>query len=125
MCACVRVADLELAEQVEGLVEDVIDASARPVDLVDHQHRLDTSLERLLQHETRLRFGPCRGACACVRACVRACVCVCVPASARSTSAVSFMMQAPTNAGEKQCLGRLELPILAPVFGGGWTLPRS
>ena len=91
VCACLRVAHLELAEQVEGLVEDVIDASAGPVDLVDHQHRLDTPLERLLQHETRLRFGPCRGACVCVRACV------CVPASARSTSAVLFMMEAPTN----------------------------
>ena len=48
----------ELVEQVEGGVDDVVLARARPVDLVDDDDRLQPERECLLGDEARLRHRP-------------------------------------------------------------------
>ena len=51
----------ELVEQVEGGVDDVVLARARPVDLVDDDDRLQAERERLLGDEAGLRHRPFEG----------------------------------------------------------------
>merc|ERR1719258_993157 len=51
------VARAELAEEVEGLVDDVIGARGGLVDLVYHHEHAQPEVERLLEHEARLRLG--------------------------------------------------------------------
>eukprot|EP00958_Prasinococcus_capsulatus_P018922 scaffold2262_cov312-Prasinococcus_capsulatus_cf.AAC.7 len=48
----------ELAEELEGGVDHVVGARVGAVDLVHHHHHLVVLLQRLLQHEARLRHGP-------------------------------------------------------------------
>ena len=48
----------ELDEQVEDLVEHFVRAGVRAVDLVDDDDRAKLVLERLLEHEARLRHRP-------------------------------------------------------------------
>ena len=45
----------EVDEQLVDLVDDLGDARVRPVDLVDHEDHRQPALERLAQHEARLR----------------------------------------------------------------------
>ena len=49
---------VELAEQIKDLVKHLVGAGQRPVNLVDHHHRLQVELERLLKHEPGLRHRP-------------------------------------------------------------------
>ena len=42
-------------EEVEGVVQHPVGISVRPVDLVEHQDRAKAELQRLAQHELRLR----------------------------------------------------------------------
>ena len=46
---------IEIEEQLVDLVDDLGDARIRAVDLVDHEHDGQPGLERLAQHEARLR----------------------------------------------------------------------
>jgi hypothetical protein len=52
---------VEVDEQVVDLVEHFLHARVGPVDLVDDQQRRQPALERLAQHEARLRQRPFRG----------------------------------------------------------------
>ncbi len=49
---------VEVDEEVVDLVEDFLRPRVRPVDLVDHDKRCQPPLERLPQHESRLRQRP-------------------------------------------------------------------
>ena len=55
------VARVEVEEQRVRLVDDLGDARIRPVDLVHDQDHLEVRLERLAQHEARLRQRPLAG----------------------------------------------------------------
>ena len=50
-----RLARVEVEEQLVDLVDDLLDAGVGPVDLVDDEHDGQARLERLAQHEPRLR----------------------------------------------------------------------
>lgn len=52
------VVGVEIAEQVERLVDDVLGPSGRSVDLVNDHDRLEAELERFLQHEPSLGLWP-------------------------------------------------------------------
>ncbi len=52
---------VEIDEQVVDLVEHLLHARVRAVDLVDDDDRLEPPLERLAQHEPRLRQRALRG----------------------------------------------------------------
>ena len=49
---------IEIEEELVHLVHDVLDASIRPVDLVDDEDHRQPRLECLAQHESRLRQRP-------------------------------------------------------------------
>ncbi len=51
------VGSLELDHQVEHLVDDLLGAAARAVDLVDDHDDAQAQLKRMLEHEARLRHG--------------------------------------------------------------------
>jgi hypothetical protein len=50
-----RLVGVEVEEQLVDLVDDLGDARVRAVDLVDHEDHRQPRLERLAQHEARLR----------------------------------------------------------------------
>ncbi len=50
-----RVVGAEVEHELEHLVDDLVRARAGTVDLVDDDHRLEPVLERVLEHEARLR----------------------------------------------------------------------
>ena len=52
---------VEVDEEVVDLVEHLLDARVRPVDLVDDDDRREPALECLAQHEARLRQRPLGG----------------------------------------------------------------
>ena len=52
---------VEVDEQVVNFVQHLAGARVGPVDLVDHDNRRQPPLQRLAQHEARLRQGPFRG----------------------------------------------------------------
>ena len=52
---------VEVEEQLVDLVDDLGDARVRAVDLVDHEDHRQPRLERLAQHEARLRQRPLGG----------------------------------------------------------------
>ncbi len=54
-------AGVKVEEQLEDLVDDLLHAGVRPVDLVHDEHDRQIGLERLAQHETRLRQRPLGG----------------------------------------------------------------
>ena len=54
-------ARVEVEEELVDLVDDLGDARVGPVDLVDDEHDGQARLERLAQHEPRLRQRPLRG----------------------------------------------------------------
>ena len=56
-----RVVGAEVEHEVEDLVDDLVRAGARAVDLVDDDDRLEAVLERLLEHEARLRHRALEG----------------------------------------------------------------
>ena len=56
-----RVVGAEIEHELEHLVDDLVRAGARTVDLVDDDHRLQAMLERVLEHETGLRHRALEG----------------------------------------------------------------
>ncbi len=48
---------VEIEKKLEDLVDDLVDTRVRAVDLVDDDDDLVAELQRLLQHEARLRHG--------------------------------------------------------------------
>ena len=52
---------VQVDEQVVDLVQHFLRARIRPIDLVEHDDRRQPALERLAQHEARLRQRPFRG----------------------------------------------------------------
>ena len=53
-----RLVGVEVEEELVDLVDDLLDPRVRPVDLVDDEHDRQLQLERLAQHEPRLRQRP-------------------------------------------------------------------
>ncbi len=53
-----RLGRVEVEEQVVDLVHDLLDPGVGPVDLVHDEHDRQTEVERLAQHEPRLRQRP-------------------------------------------------------------------
>src|SRR5918992_263697 len=53
-----RLVGVEVEEQLVDLVDHVADPCVRPVDLVHHEHHREPRLERLAEHEARLRQRP-------------------------------------------------------------------
>ncbi len=53
-----RLVGVEVEEELVHLVDDLLAARVRPVDLVDDEHDRQPRLERLAQHEARLRQRP-------------------------------------------------------------------
>src|SRR5437764_770917 len=53
-----RLVRVEVEEELVDLVDDILDPSVRPVDFVDDEDHREPRLERLAQHEPRLRQRP-------------------------------------------------------------------